>query len=308
MKIATKSASRKYVCAGERAKLIGSLDGSFPDFGHHLEKEMGGLWLHPIKLLDGFWLRFCDQAAENVDTWIIADGFENRPEGNLFTYRSGLGHTPVTIDRFQLAPDDVNGVIITYTLRNHSNETRPLQLEFLAQTDLLPVWFSEHADIFDGERDEGEWLPKEQLFHAKDSGHEWHVALGASIPPTNALVGNRPGPQNTVNKGVLVSLLFDLSLEAGQTKELAFYIAGSFNSREECFSQYRLLRSGRDFLCEKHRRYEALLSRSRLTLADESFCEIFDWVKVNTDWLIQDAGKYGRGLVAGIPEYPWWFG
>jgi glycogen debranching enzyme len=29
---------------------------------------------------------------------------------------------------------------------------------------------------------------------------------------------------------------------------------------------------------------------------------------VNTDWLIQDSGAYGRGLTAGLPEYPWWFG
>ncbi len=308
MKATTKSACRKYVCASERVKLIGSLDGLFPDFGHHEEKEMGGLWLHPIKLLDGFWLRFCDKASENVDTWIIADGFENMPEGNLFTYRSGLGHTPVTIDRFQLAPEGVNGVTVTYTLRNHSEKARPVSLEFLVQTDLRPVWFSDNVGIRDGEQDEGAWYPEDRLFYARDCGHEWHVALGCSEAPAKALTGNRAGPQNTSHQGVGVSLFLELALKPGETKSIDFYIAGSFLSRVECLQEYRKLKAGRDFLKEKQLRYDALLDRSRLKVADSGFCETFDWVKVNTDWLIQDSGPYGRGLTAGLPEYPWWFG
>ena len=44
-----------YVTAGDRAYLIGTQDGNFPDLGGHVPGEMGGLWLHPIKLIDGFW-------------------------------------------------------------------------------------------------------------------------------------------------------------------------------------------------------------------------------------------------------------
>ena len=46
-----------YVTAGDRAYLIGTQDGNFPDMGGHVPGEMGGLWLHPIKLIDGFWAR-----------------------------------------------------------------------------------------------------------------------------------------------------------------------------------------------------------------------------------------------------------
>jgi glycogen debranching enzyme len=31
-------------------------------------------------------------------------------------------------------------------------------------------------------------------------------------------------------------------------------------------------------------------------------------VKVNTEWLVRDVPGIGRGLGAGLPEYPWWFG
>jgi len=47
-----------YVTGGDRAYLIGTQDGNFPDMGHHVPGEMGGLWLHPIKLIDGFGLRW----------------------------------------------------------------------------------------------------------------------------------------------------------------------------------------------------------------------------------------------------------
>ena len=47
-----------YAICGRRTYLVGAQDGSFPDIGHHVPGEMGGLWSHPIKVLDGFWLGF----------------------------------------------------------------------------------------------------------------------------------------------------------------------------------------------------------------------------------------------------------
>src|SRR6187455_2999127 len=43
-----------FVTAGDRVYIIGYQDGSFPDLGWHVNGEMGGVWDHPIKLLDGF--------------------------------------------------------------------------------------------------------------------------------------------------------------------------------------------------------------------------------------------------------------
>src|SRR4051794_14532584 len=52
-----------YVAAGDRAYLIGTQDGDFPDLGGHVPGEMGGLWVHPIKLLDGFWATVSERAT-----------------------------------------------------------------------------------------------------------------------------------------------------------------------------------------------------------------------------------------------------
>ena len=64
MRLTTNAPAPKALCASEHAKLISGTDGLFPDFGHHSEGEMGGLWMHPIKVLDGFWLRFRDEEAD----------------------------------------------------------------------------------------------------------------------------------------------------------------------------------------------------------------------------------------------------
>ena len=46
--------SSPYVTAGNRVYMVGHQDGSFPDLGWHIKGEMGGIWNHPIKLMDGF--------------------------------------------------------------------------------------------------------------------------------------------------------------------------------------------------------------------------------------------------------------
>jgi hypothetical protein len=302
-----------YVCAGEGLKLIGTIDGRFPDFGHHLEKEMGGLWLHPIKLLDGFWMRLRDMNSEQVDVWTIADEFENRPEGNIFRYSSNLGHTPIKLTRTQLVPEGKTGnsgagMLVDYELFNSSGAARTLELEFLARTDLRPVWFSEKEEIRD-EPDDGEWLAMEKLFLAKDRGHEWYTAIGSLPAPKRTAIGTEtgPGPENTTGQGIAVSLHYSLTLGSGEKKTIRFIIAGSCGSREDCLQAYNRLTENRDFWAEKQGRYTKLLEKSRLTLEDTHFQTIYDWVKVNTNWLIMDT-VHGRALAAGLPEYPWWFG
>jgi hypothetical protein len=302
------------LCAGERLKLIGTIDGRFPDFGHHLEKEMGGLWLHPIKLLDGFWLRLKDLDSDNVDVWTIADSYEVHPEGNCFYYGTNLGHTPIRLKRSQIIPEAQEGVngsgaglLVDYSLFNNSAVSRRVELEFLIRTDLRPVWYSETAGIT-GEDNEGEWLPSEQIFLARDRSHEWYTAVGSTPASEKVLSGERTGPETVSGRGVSASFFYSLKIQPGETRELRFIIAGSAVSREDCLAAYRCLTPEKDFWGEKRNHTGELLSKSRLITEDKHFQMVYDWVKVNTDWLVFDTGSFGRGLGAGIPEYPWWFG
>jgi hypothetical protein len=314
LSVTRRSAFPLCLCAGERLKLIGTTDGRFPDFGHHLEKEMGGLWLHPIKLLDGFWLRFKDLDSDNVDVWTIADSYEAYPEGNCFGYGANLGHTPIRLKRSQIIPEAKEenggsgaGLLVSYSFFNSSTAPRRVELEFLIRTDLRPVWYSETAGIND-EDDEGAWIPAEQVFLAKDRGHDWYVAAGTVPAPERVLSGDRTGPEIVSGRGVSASFFYSMEIPPGLSRELRCVIAGSAVSREDCLAAYRRLIPEKDFWGEKRKRTGELLAKSRLVIEDEQFQTIYNWIKVNTDWLIFDAGSFGRGLGAGIPEYPWWFG
>ena len=77
---------RPYVTAGDRAYLIGTQDGNFPDMGEHVPGEMGGLWLHPIKLIDGFWATVTDLATHQETDLSESTEFVNYPYGNRFRY------------------------------------------------------------------------------------------------------------------------------------------------------------------------------------------------------------------------------
>jgi glycogen debranching enzyme len=43
-------------------------------------------------------------------------------------------------------------------------------------------------------------------------------------------------------------------------------------------------------------------------IPDPRLQEVYNWVRVNTEWLVRDVPGIGRGLGAGLMEYPWWFG
>jgi hypothetical protein len=302
----TRATLPKYICASEKVKLIGAINARFPDFGHHLEKEMGGLWLHPIKLLDGFWLRLKDESAENVDVWLIADEYQAQPWGNVFYFDSNLGHTSLKVIQRQMCPEEAAGLIVEYDIHNQGGHACPVSLELFVRTDIRPVWFSEAGGIVSGGQNEYE-CPRD-LFLARDPAHDWYAALGTVPAPSRWQIGSRSGPENTSGQGLSVSLFYSFTIPPNQHQILRFYVAGSHTSRQDCLDQYAMLTSGRDFESAKRKRYESLLTRSRVRTPDARFNEICDWVKINTDWLIMDTGRYGRGLAAGMPEYPWWFG
>lgn len=306
--VKTRSTSPKYICSSERMKLIGTTDARFPEFGHHQEREMGGLWLHPIKLLDGFWLRLRDKSADNVNTWLIADGFAVDPAGVTFTYDNNLGHTSVKVTQRQICPDEAAGLIVEYRLRNQGMNPAPVELEWLGRTDLQPVWFSETAGIQSGGQDEGKWLDDKRLFLIKDPANPWYAAVGSSPAPDSQEIHHSFGPEITGGDGVSLSMCYTFTLLPDECRSVRFFVAGSHESREDCLGQYETLLSLQDPERFKEERYQRLLARSHVEVPDSHFQEIYNWIKVHTDWLTMDTAGYGRGLAAGLPEYPWWFG
>ncbi|MCJ8011608.1 glycogen debranching protein [Paenibacillus sp. KQZ6P-2] len=300
-----------YLTAGEYMKVTGTQDGYFPDFGHHLAGEMGGIWLHPIKLLDGFWLRIKD-LKRNISVWAKADEFINHPWGSEFRYDHGLGHIPVSIKRTQFAPELEKGMIVRYELHNYSDLPTELELELLCRTDLRPVWFSEEIGIVDGQEDRFEEI-SDWTGLAKDSGNDWYAMFGADMPGVTGQQlrtgAGLIGPEWTAGNGTGLSIQAEKTLAPGEIYTFYVYIAGSYTSKDDCQSTYSRLQQHDQLLEEKKRKYEQIDGMSHLEVeGEERLNDIFSWVKWNTQWLVQRVDFIGRGLTAGSPHYPWWFG
>ena len=289
-----------YVTAGDRVYMVGHQNGSFPDLGWHVKGEMGGIWNHPIKLMDGFevTLDWRDQSLK-LDS---AFSFVNYPYANKHTYN--LGENNLQIERFQFVPDGKEGILIQYKLKSLSDKTQNFDFIFSGLSDLRPVWLGERTGMIDSE-DKAEFLKKSSAWLIKDNKNPWYVIFGTQIQPSEYSFEKsiRQG------QGISANLTYEISLQPNEIKIINFTIAGSYQSKEQVLATYDILQNkSTDYLISKKHRYSELAERSKLTIPDKELQKAFEWLKYNCDWLIRDVPEVGRGITAGIPDYPWWFG
>ncbi len=126
-----KNQADPYAAAGDRSYIIGTQDGKFPDLGGHVSGEMGGVWIHPIKLVDGFWARVSEEGTNQEVQLQSATEFINYPYGNRFRY--GEVVNDVEIERFQFSPDGYPGAVVQYVFKNKADRRRNLNLRACRQ-------------------------------------------------------------------------------------------------------------------------------------------------------------------------------
>lgn len=295
-----------YVTAGDRVYLVGHQDGRFPNLGFHVEGEMGGLWNHPIKLMDGFTAQVADDASGTAACLDHATQFINYPLANKLVYEPpGLD---VHVEQFQFVPDGLEGMVVEYALVNRSSMPRTVAFTFTGLVDLLPVWLSERQGIVDS-RDRAVWDPETQAMAAQDSLNNWFVFFGSEDVPVPRPLENNACEVTRKGRGVDVALTYDLSIPPGETALIPFFIAGSYTSVEAARQTYQTLKQQPAALLEaKKARYATLRATADLSIPDPELEAMYTWMKYNTDWLIRDVPEVGRGISAGLPDYPWWFG
>jgi len=296
-----------FVTAGDRVYIIGYQDGSFPDLGWHIDGEMGGIWDHPIKLMDGFSAKITVQGSNNSYCLNKADKFINYPMANShhFTWEK----ENLAIERFQFVPDAVEGAIIEFRIINQGKESKEIVFFFTGMTDLRPTWLGERTNMIDAE-DKISFDDTLSAVIAKDSNNPWYVAFGSSLKADNFSAKDN-NCQTATRKGLgkNATLSFSLKLKPNQEKVIPFFIAGSYKSKSSLLSNYQVLKTeGKARLTRKIERYKKINNTSHLTIPDKSIEQMYEWLKYNTDWLVRNVPEIGIGLSAGLPDYPWWFG
>lgn len=342
-----KLAQKRYVAAGDRAYVIGSEDGRFPPMGWHIRGEMGGVWAHPIKLLDGYWFALDDQ-------WI--------PQASRFT--TGAGYVqmqfPTTaglkVTRTEFAPDDSPVTLVGLTLRNPESTDRSVKLTMDARSEVMAAypwsWTKPSAKCFN-QKDEANFDSQSQTLTFKEGGKPWFATVGSSERPKRRATGDQfwgpvtPDQQREYYeyedpedpnrdtscadgpRGTGGQLVWDLSVGGNQERTLWVAVGGSLSSQSIAQQAVQsALRNPDNLLAQKVQGRQALLDKTEVELPDPALQEAFDWGKLNMedlritvkDMKVRDvdegkaypppAGSISSatGIGAGFPDYPWYFG
>jgi len=297
-------ADKPYVTAGDHAYLIGTQDGGFPDMGWHARGEMGGLWLHPIKLIDGFWATVEDSTAGSAIALSHAVELITYPYANRLRYGAVL--ESLAVERFEWSADAHDGLIVQYRLENAAARPRPLTFVLAIKTDLRPVWFSDHLGIEDA-RDTVVWDTPAARFVARDLEHPWFCVIGA----VGSVGAARTAPPliATAGLGAAAAIRCRAVVAPRGATTLTFVFAGSARDERAAAAAFDELAGQAVSLLEaKKEHYLALVERERIRIPDPHLQEVYDWVRINMEWLVRDVPGIGRGLGAGLMDYPWWFG
>lgn len=293
-----------FTSAGDRVYLIGHQNGTFSDLGWHVEGEMGGIWLHPIKLMDGF------TASISVDRNNFcldkAQSFTNYPYSNVLQFP--LENAGIEVERLQFVPDGKEGMTVLFRIKNVDKSEKTIQFQFNAFVDLMPVWLGERTGMIDQE-DVISFDEMTNTFSAKDKGNPWYTVWGTTE-------GILLSPQNEVTcayspkgNGAAAGFSLEVTLPAGSEQIIPVFIAGSTESELKAMETLVDLRQNLDTdWFAKKKRYEEFSQLADIQIPDAELQRTFQWIKYNTDWLVRDVPGIGRGFGAGLQDYPWWFG
>jgi len=293
-----------FSASGDRFYMVGHQDGTFPDLGWHVEGEMGGLWMHPIKLMDGFTASF--KSGEQIICLDKAKTFTNYPFANQQDY--GLVFEKVSVDRTQFVSDGREGMTILFRFQNQSTSPATFDFFFEANVDLQPVWLGERSSMIDGP-DQVNFEELTGTFTAKDELNDWFVVWGSDenfkLSPSEPACSIDSKGENGVKSGFSTSV----SIPSGSSVVLPIFISGSDESEVKALETFADLKANyiEDWF-KKKARYEELSQVSKINIPDKEVQRAFEWIKYNTDWLVREVPGLGRGFGAGLPDYPWWFG
>lgn len=278
--------SDSFVVAGDRAYLIGAQRGDFPALGWHTPGKMGGLWAPPIRLLDGFELAIEGEPLPPA-TRYLQEAFSGRQEHALGDLR---------INRSQFVPDGSPAAIIRFTFSGPA--ARQLRVRFSARVDLRGVWPGAESGP-----SEAVFAPDLGAWVCTSRDRPWAAVIG----PAGQVAST--GHHAEREGDLTVILNFEIALEPETPADLTIVVAGSDSGAEEATRVFSRLAADPDApWSTRAARTRRFLERSVLAVPDAELTVGWDWLKCNYDWLVREVPGIGRGLSAGLPHYPWWFG
>ncbi|MEZ4734740.1 MAG: hypothetical protein R3E79_47215 [Caldilineaceae bacterium] len=292
---------------GDQLYVICSQNGLFPTpwATNHLPHELWGVWAHPIKLLDGFWLAIRN-CTTGVVTWLLeADACRVYGAHTEFDYRV----EPLTVTRRDFVPDGMAGLIVTVTVQLPPAFADELECIALLRSDLRPAWLGETVGMQDTP-DQVKVVDQQGYLQFSDTTNPWFLLAGGSTPARTILLGDAAGVlQPTTGQGATARMAFGFHSRTRDTLIASLYIAGSVTSAAEALEVFAQLYVDAGRLRQtKVNRYSRLAQQARLQSPDTHLNQAFHWSKLSCQMLARQTPAYGPAVSAGLPSYPWWFG
>jgi hypothetical protein len=141
-----------------------------------------------------------------------------------------------------------------------------------------------------------------------DREHSWFVVWGATSGADGQPIAN-PAVPHTAGSGVTAAARYNLTVPPDSSATITVAFAGSTTGQDSAARAFqRLARDHVNLLIRKQERYASILARARVSLPDPRLEQVYNWVKVDAEWLVREVPGMGVGLGGGLMEYPWWFG
>jgi glycogen debranching enzyme len=307
---ATMLDKKRYVAAGQKAYVVGTTDGKFPDLGWHKKGKMGGIWTPPIRIVESYNISINSIHLE-VDEFLSGLGYAQ------FNYKE---LEDLYLSRVEFALDEFEAAIVGIRLFNNTTQSQKILLSVATVVDL--DWVYPWDSTVKSQRN----LVNVHPIIDSDNGilcfqnidDACYMGISASLFPDKMFVEQELGT-------------FEWSLEIPSQAEniLWMVFAGSRISQDQLTATIkRLCQSPFQLLSEKIATREAKREFSKIHLPDDEVMKAFEWGKLNLmdqslkiDHVnIRDV-NVGRdfpppidslpqisGIVAGYPDYAWFFG
>ncbi|MDR0792343.1 MAG: hypothetical protein LBE82_03475, partial [Chitinophagaceae bacterium] len=109
-------------------------------------------------------------------------------------------------------------------------------------------------------------------------------------------------------KGIAGILSSEISIPKGKTKLIKFFISGSENNKSEITANLTFVKNNIAALFKaKQQRYSELENTATINIPDTLMMKAYRWGKYASDWLKREVPDLGKGMSAGLPDYPWFF-
>ena len=282
----------EFLIAGPRLYEFGSMNGSFPSVGR-LDGDQGGVWCHPIKLVDAFAFEVIE--GDRKPWRLLAPSrFEHDFASASFHFQRG----DLTATRRDFVPEGEPALVSMLTLHNETDQPRELTVRFSASIKLRPSY---ESGLPNGP-DTLEY--RDGLFGASDSAMpgRWAVVLGGDGSPTGHGIAGTHGHLN-----------YRVTLPARGEATLRFLIVGEHQGGAEAArARFQLIvpKAG-EMLAAKQALYrERILGGVKFECSDPAMTDAFRCAKANVMMSVMDLRPHYPApfLAAGFPIYTWLFG